>query len=204
MFVPNVRSKCSFQMFVPNVRWQNHSFALIANYSAPPNRALETHRLLTNYGMSQYRGYFVPGATDPAGTSLRVRGNMTKVNFFKKLLQRLCPESGITVGPSGWVSAKSGFCNPTTNYHLDLPDSPYYFPSIYTTTVAPTVTGTKHETSCSCLCEAINGDKHITLDQGTAKYQDAGSASTASITETRYDRSIIDSANPKGKPYSYY
>ena len=46
---------------------QNHSFALIANYSAPPNRALETHGLLTNYGMSQYRGYFAPGGVDPWG-----------------------------------------------------------------------------------------------------------------------------------------
>ena len=46
---------------------QNHSFALIANYSASTSRALETHRLLTNYGMSQYRAYFVPGAVDPDG-----------------------------------------------------------------------------------------------------------------------------------------
>lgn len=59
----------------PRVRWlpslrfdlQIQVLVVIPNYDAQPNSAPETCRLLAQNEMSQYRAYFVPGATDPWG-----------------------------------------------------------------------------------------------------------------------------------------
>lgn len=145
----------------PRVRWlpslrfdlQIQVLVVIPNYDAQPNSAPETCRLLAQNEMSQYRAYFVPGATDPNGLKVVIADEKRR-KVFAKIFNQLCPEGKFEVLSDGSLySTTFGFCNTETG--TDENGTCH--------TLGPTHPTTDHPKSCGCVCTAINSDRVFTM-----------------------------------------